>query len=393
MKANNRQKTCCAQSLPVRHRLIGIALCLATSFAPAHQPHDSIATLTAGARALADADADSFRDIVSSIAASPGFDVYHIALAPEAESQGATGQRRSPPQRIQAFGDPGAIAVIYPDIGEPYRSVFIKIIDGIEESVRARITTLPVGPNRTAADVADELRRKDIKVVIALGRQGLKAVSGLDREIGVIASGVLSAPPEEGKSIPVFSLTPDPALLFTRLKSLAPAVRRIHVVYESRQNSWLITLARDAARNQGYELATYEVVDLKNAVRQYQDIFASIDPRREAVWLPQDSTTADEATILPLVLQEAWTRNIPVFSSSVGHVRRGALFALYPNNAELGRNLASSAKGYLSGSIGKRSGTTPLREVLAAVNLRTAGHLGLESAARQQNFDLVFPEP
>lgn len=362
--------------------LLGLALCVSAPSAPAHQP--------IGGGSSEDSYSDVFRSIVSGIEETAGFHVYRIALGPDTE--GPTGGRRSSALRMQAFGDAAAVAVIFPDIGEPYRSIFIKIIDGIEESMRARVTTLPVGANRTAQDVAEELRRKDIKVVIALGRQGLKATSGLDREIGIVASGVLTAPPEEGRSMPVFSLAPDPVLLFGRLKGLLPSVRRIHVVYESRQSSWLINLARDAARGQGLELATYEVADLKGAVRQYQDIFTAIDPRREAIWLPQDATTTDEATVLPLVLQEAWTRNIPVFSSSVAHVRRGALFALYPNSTELGRNLASSAMGYLSGA-GRRSGTLPLRDVLAAVNLRTAGHLGLETMARQQNFDLVFPEP
>jgi len=80
-----------------------------------------------------------------------------------------------------------------------------------------------------------------------------------------------------------------------------------------------------------------------------------------------------------------------VFSSSFGHVRRGVLFSLYPNNVGLGRHLAGSALGFLaSGEHGAR-GWMPLREVLMAINLRTAKHLGL-NPSRQQGFDLAFPE-
>ena len=82
-----------------------------------------------------------------------------------------------------------------------------------------------------------------------------------------------------------------------------------------------------------------------------------------------------------------------VFSSSVGHVKRGALFALYPNNVELGRSLAASAQAALSSAGHAARGVVPLKEVLVAVNLRTASHLGLQLGARQQSFDLVFPEP
>jgi putative ABC transport system substrate-binding protein len=121
--------------------------------------------------------------------------------------------------------------------------------------------------------------------------------------------------------------------------------------------------------------------------------FAGAESRRDAIWLPQDATTVDENTILPLVLRESWNRGVPVFSSSFLHVKKGALFALYPNNAELGRSLGSSALAVLAGDSRKR-GIVPLREVQTAVNLRTASHIGLSIGYQQQrSFDFVFPEP
>jgi len=69
-----------------------------------------------------------------------------------------------------------------------------------------------------------------------------------------------------------------------------------------------------------------------------------------------------------------------------------ALFALYPNNLELGHSLASSAMAAMGASHPSR-GVLPLKEVLVAVNLRTANHLGIQLGARAQSFDLVFPEP
>jgi putative ABC transport system substrate-binding protein len=107
--------------------------------------------------------------------------------------------------------------------------------------------------------------------------------------------------------------------------------------------------------------------------------------------LPQDSTTVEESAVLPLVLQESWGRNLAVFSSSFGHVRRGVLFSLYPNNDELGRQLAGSALGFLASGRSESSGMVPLRAVLMAINLRTAKHLGLNTS-RPQSFDMTFPE-
>jgi putative tryptophan/tyrosine transport system substrate-binding protein len=287
----------------------------------------------------------------------------------------------------------GALAVLYPDIGEPYRSVFAKIIEGIEDGARQTVRTYPIGPNQDPAELNGLLKKNGTKVVIALGRQGLKAASSLDSAIPVVVGGVLAIPEAENRSLMGISLTPDPALLFTRLKNLMPGVRRVIVVYNPQHNEWLIKIAREAARTHGVELATYEARDLAAAARAYETAFASADSRRDAVWLPQDATTVDENTILPLVLKESWNRNVPVFSSSFLHVKKGALFALYPNNLELGRTLANSALAVMSGD-GRRRGVLPLREVQTAVNLRTASHIGLTIGYQQQrSFDFIFPEP
>ncbi len=292
-----------------------------------------------------------------------------------------------------AFGSKGTIAVIYPDLGEPYRSIFAKIIEGIQERSPVPVRNYPVSANIDADELKAQLKRNGTKVVIALGRQGVNTASSLDREIPVVVSGVVSIPDRLSRDMTGISLTPDPALLFARLRNLLPNVKRVIVVYDPQNNDWLIKLAREAARHHGLELVTHEARDLASAARIYTTAFATADGRHDAVWLPQDTTTVNEGTILPLVLQESWNRSVPVFSSSFLHVKKGALFALYPDNLKLGRMLASSALGVLSGESGKR-GVVPLREVHIAVNLRTASHIGLSIGYQQQrSFDFVFPEP
>lgn len=292
--------------------------------------------------------------------------------------------------KVAMAGGDGQIAVIYPDIGEPYRSVFAEIIAGIEARTKTQVVSYAVGPATDANSLRGVLKAKDVRVVIALGRQGMKAADALGREFGVVVGGVVGVPENEAKNLPVISLSPAPSVLFAKLTSLAPEVRRVFVVYDPRQNGWLIRLAKEAARRQGLELVAYEASDLKTAVGYYQSILAGADNRRDALWLPQDSTTVDEGVVLPMVLQQSWDRRLPVFSSSFGHVRRGVLFSLYPNNAGLGKNLANSALDYLSDEPVK-GGVMALTDVQMAVNLRTARHLGLDFSSQLQNsFDLVF---
>jgi putative ABC transport system substrate-binding protein len=291
--------------------------------------------------------------------------------------------------------EPGrSIAVVYPDIGEPYRGVFNAMIEGIEDKIKGRVDTFAVGPATAPADLASELKRHDIKTVIALGRQGLKSVSGLDRSMNLAAAGVLSVPESEAQNFPIHSLAPDPALLFARLKSLMPSARRITVVYDPRQNSWLIRLARDAARVYGMELLAKEASDLKSALHLYQEALASADPKQDVLWLPQDSTTVDDNAVLPLVLQEAWNQSLVVFSSNVSHVKRGALFALYPDNLELGRILGAWAVvASTPAAVVAAKGVIPLRQVLMAVNTRTAAHLGIALSNSPHRYSMIFPEP
>lgn len=344
-----------------------------------------------------DASPSSFATLLDGMGSTPGVEIILLSLKEQENPRLSqillsAAQRGSPIRLAAAGGNIGPIAVLYPDIGEPYRSVFSKIIEGIEENSHAKVTSYAVGKNFNAEALSGELKRLDIRVVIALGRNGLRAANTLDKEIGVITGGVVSVPEADVRGGAVLSLAPDPALLFSRLKALSPKTQRVFVVFEPRQNTWLIKLAKDAARNHGIELVAQEADDLKTALGIYQSIFANADPRRDALWLPQDSSTVDELLVLPLVLQESWARSIPVFSSNVSHVRRGALFALYPNNKELGRNLANSALGLANGDPTVR-GVLPLRDVLAAFNTRTASHLGLTlSSTQQRSFDLLFPE-
>jgi putative ABC transport system substrate-binding protein len=284
-----------------------------------------------------------------------------------------------------------ALTVLYPELGEPYRSVFAEIIQGIEEQTKARARAVPLAANSDPADL--RALPKPGKVVIALGRQGLKAATALDPAPAVVVGGVGGGAGLDSERLSGISLSPDPALLFSMLRNLLPGVRRVIVVYNPQANEALIRLAREAAKAQGLELAPIEAGDLAAAARAYETLFAGADGRRDALWLPQDATTVEESTIVPMVLKESWGRSLPVFSSSVLHVKKGALFGLYPNNVQLGRDLATLALALQNGDASRR-GIGPLRAVRAALNTRTASHLGLNLvSAQQRSFDAIFPQP
>lgn len=284
------------------------------------------------------------------------------------------------------------IGVVYPQIGEPFRSALAAIVRGIEERTSGRIVRLPLSGETAPDNLSDELRNHHVRALIALGRSGLKVASSLELKLPVIAAGVLSVPESEGQSGTVVSLAPDPQLLFSRLRGFVPQAKRVIVVYNPRQNEWLIRLAREAARQSGLELLALESDDLKGSLKRYQELMGQLNARRDALWLPQDSAAVDESAVLPWLLRTAWDEGLPVFSSNVAHVRRGALFALYPDNLELGRHLGATAMSALSSGNAPPRGMQALRQVLTAVNVRTARHLGLDLESSAQPINLVLPE-
>jgi putative ABC transport system substrate-binding protein len=283
------------------------------------------------------------------------------------------------------------IAVVYPDIGAPYRYIFTEIISGIEDNTEAQVASYPVSSNTNIIALQNSLNSRHCKVVIALGRQGMRTAEQLKNHEKIVVGGVLTITENGFEELPVISLAPDPALLFARMKAMMPNTKRVFVVYNPDFNSWLITLAESAAKSQGLELVAYKAQNLRKAMGYYQKIFSEADGRSDTLWLPQDPTTADDNSILPLVLQDSWNINLAVFSSNFGYVRRGVLFSLYPDNTGLGKSLAGLAQEILTSGDYRKHGLMPLRDVKSAVNTRTANHLGI-NLNLLQSFNRTFPE-
>jgi putative tryptophan/tyrosine transport system substrate-binding protein len=281
------------------------------------------------------------------------------------------------------------VAVLFPDVDEPFRSVFGQIVDGIEDRLPGRVHRMSLGTRQTAAELSDELQRRDVRLVIALGRQGLNMAARLDERLAVVLGGVLGVPETTSRVFAIHSLAPYPGVIFGNWRRLMPMAQRVHVVFDPRQNAWLIKLAREAARQLGLELNALEALDLTTSLRQLEQALAAMDPKRDALWLAQDTTTVEDSSVLPLVLSEAWKRQLVLLSSTLAHVKRGVLMAPFPDNRGMGRALAESALRQMAG--GKASdGVMPLRELRSAVNSRTASHLGLDLSLGR--FDLVLPE-
>jgi putative ABC transport system substrate-binding protein len=285
-----------------------------------------------------------------------------------------------------------ALGVVYPEVREPYQDVFREIIAGINSHAARPVQTLVIGSTPDRTNFEQWLAANDVGALIALGRGGVNAAETVAGRLPVVGGALLLTPQSTSASIAGISLDVDPDILFRQLRSMAPGVRRVVVVYDPQTSAWLMDLAGAAARAHGLILAAQPAENLKQSARLYSEILSQADAGTTAIWLPVDPVTIDEKVILPLVLKEAWDRNILVFSSNPAHAKKGALFSFYPDNEALGRRLAQLADRRIREGDAFVPSIMPLRDLRIAVNRRTADHLGISiSREQQQKFDLVFP--
>lgn len=293
----------------------------------------------------------------------------------------------------EPHGQEATIGVLYPNVREPYKSVFMSIVQGIDDGLDSNVRRYVLDDLTDPGALSTSLERDRVGVVIALGAKGVTAARRLESGIHVIVGAVLTEPRQDRAVSSGITLSPDPEILFERLMKVAPSAKRVTVIYDRLSNQGLIDRAYAAARSQALLLNAIPADNLAAGARLYRTLLDTTAGVSEVIWIPQGDDTVDENAVLPLVLKEAWDKKIVVISSNPSHVRKGALMALYPDNAGLGRSLAAMAMETLRAGGVKKGTFVPLRDLLTAVNIRTAGHLGLEPASNgERQFDMVFPE-
>lgn len=291
--------------------------------------------------------------------------------------------------------DSPATGVVYPDIREPFRSVFMSIARGVSDELGSNARLRTVADSDSPADIRRWIEDNDIRSVVALGSRGQALSNDLAGTVPMVLGAVHMSQDLQERRHYGIALSPDPTLLLERLNKLAPSVKRVTVVYHRERDHWTIERARVSAGRLGIELNAIPVDRLQEAVSAYRTLISTQDSRTDALWLSQDSAVLDEQAVLPMILKEAWDRKLIVFSSNPSHVRRGILFALYPDNYRMGRSL-----GKMADRINKRAangatvepGMEFLRDLSMAFNVRTAGHLGVRYSKELLNeAELVFP--
>jgi putative ABC transport system substrate-binding protein len=286
----------------------------------------------------------------------------------------------------------GKVAVIYPQLREPYNKIFDRILDGIIDELDGRVVPYKIAPDFSSnISVLDGwIEENNIEAVIGLGRQGYEVTRNLPAPGARVVGALVTTPAEIESDVSVISMTPAPEIVLRNLKRLAPNVKTVSFAYSDKHSGCYVRLIEQAALRMNFRINAIPVENVKQAASFYKEYFANAS-RSNALWLLQDPVVIDHGPLLSSIMQKAWENDLVVFSNNPAHVARGVLFSHYPANKKLGQQLAILANEKISNPE-KSGGILPIRHLMLAVNIRTAQHLGFSYTPRlRREFDLIFP--
>ena len=298
----------------------------------------------------------------------------------------------------------GNLAVLYPEIREPYRQVFLSIAKGASDAYVGSTTLLSIKKGEPKEAINSRLKKRNIDAVITLGRRGLNVIESLPSNMpkAVVVGGVVVHP--NGHGLSGISLSPSPERLLSMLLKLQPKVKKVYVIYQPGPGEWLIERAQKASDDLGLTLTMLPANDIHEQAAKYRTLLGDMKRGTDALWVSHDSSRLDKS-IMGMVLEKSWRRKLTVFSSNLVDMKRGVLFSLYPDNYAMGESLANmivsmeKEMDLASKPVAEQGlqsilniGMSPVRDLLTAVNVRTANHIGLHFNKKQRSeFGMSYP--
>lgn len=275
------------------------------------------------------------------------------------------------------------VVILYPMVREPYARIYRDTLTGIEQTYVGDSRALPVQPGHALAP--GMFKNGGAAVAVALGNSAARALSELRPLVPVITTATADIPFKGRHRLAYY---PDPPMLLDQLRRFQPGVERIKLVAAPEIGDY-VDRVREEMIVAGVGLDVCSAEGLKAAADCYRELISQATST-DAIWLLQGGKLLEPA-LLSYILDAAWRRHLPVFSSNPSHAGRGVLFALYPDNEAAGRQIGSLINECLHQCDAESSRVSYLREMKVVLNERTSRHLGLDiTPEARQGVDLIL---
>lgn len=276
------------------------------------------------------------------------------------------------------------IAVIYPQVREPFAALYRDYVSGISGAVPEGIDEYAVnGQGREA--LAAAVKQSSPAVFIALGNKSVNLADQVRQGKPLVA--VVTDRKYEKQLSGGILLKPSADVYLANLFDIHAAVSHVYLVYNPAYDQELVDEASGLLAARGVDFSAIPARNIREAAAGYQQLLKEARSY-SAIWLPPDNGFVD-SSLLSTLLDVAWEKRLIVFSSNPLFVKHGAAFAVYPDNQRVGVTLGKIA---LRARGGESMPLEPLRDVRLAVNERTVNHLGIDlSPAVRRRIELMLP--
>ncbi len=225
-------------------------------------------------------------------------------------------------------------------------------------------------------NLARRIRASDANVVLAVGLKAALAAKLEILDIPVIMCLVLD-PEKYGlptSNMVGLSLNIPFEKHLKPLKTLAPKVSRIGVLFDPQKTNGMHAQLQQDAKALGITIVSKEV----HGEQEVSEALKAIESTIDALWLLPDSTVLTENT-LDFLISATLEANIPLMAFSAGLVQSGAVVGVYMNYADIGRQAARLSTRLLSETPPAILGTiVPPDHLQQAINRKSGAYLGFQ---------------
>jgi putative ABC transport system substrate-binding protein len=267
------------------------------------------------------------------------------------------------------------VAAVQSDALESYREVLSGFAAQAPDLELARFSL--DGSAKKADEVMEQVKARKPALILALGPLAANAARRATDDIPIVFAMVPNYEKYglEAKNVTGIALTRPLEDQLGAIRALAPAAKKVGVLYSPEYSQALIDQASAAAQKLGLQLRA-EKLGKRDAAEAAPALAEAVD----ALWLIADRGTATVSATAALISASKKSK-VPLFALTEGQVREGALLAFTASPLAIGNQAAR-----LSARIAQEHVNAGALAVLppsgldAWVNLGTARALGLDAA-------------
>ncbi len=238
----------------------------------------------------------------------------------------------------------GRVAVLQSDALPPYTEP----VEAFLEALGQPAVVLNLHGRRAEVEgVVKRLRREDPDVVFVLGAKAAYTVHQRLPNAKIVYA-MVHDPARYGVAgtrVTGVAATVAPAQYLSQYAGFFPDTRVIGVVRGPLSTEARMVAAQDVARSLELALQVEEVASVRETRRAFFRMAKDVD----AIWLQPDRAMLTPE-LFRLMAEEARRRRIPLLVETDNMVRAGALFAVVPDPASIGRQAASMTRTILGGA-------------------------------------------